>query len=44
MHAKGVTSYRYQDDDTEKMLMLVAGKEKVKLKALDDDSGEEESE
>ena len=42
MHAKGVTSYRYQDGDTEKMLVLVAGKEKVKLKALGDDSGGEE--
>jgi len=44
MHEKGVQSYRYLDGDIEKVLVIIPGKEKVKLKNPDDaaDPGEEE--
>jgi len=44
-HEKGVTKYNYRDNDVDKVLVVIPGKEKVKLKnpetATDDEGGED---
>jgi hypothetical protein len=40
-HEKGITSYRYRDNDIDKVLVVVVGKEKVKLKNPEADGDNE---
>ena len=43
-HEKGIVKYNYRDNDTEKVLVVIPGKDKVKLKnpeAADADEGGE---
>ena len=47
MHEHGVTKYHYYDDDDEKKLLCIEANEKVKLKAIKDETetpGEGEAE
>jgi hypothetical protein len=39
-HEKGVTKYNYRDNDVDKVLVVIVGKEKVKLKNLESQEAE----